>query len=93
MVDAKFSDTNMDETMARRFIDPLTDPEQEVLTSAYHHGEKRAPRQRAHATLLSDQGHTIKKSVRYCKLTAMPYRNGLKRFFADWRESDASLGE
>ncbi|HBK36730.1 MAG TPA: IS630 family transposase, partial [Halomonas sp.] len=42
-----------------RFVAPLTEPEQQTLTSAYHHGEKRALRRRAHAILLSDQGHTI----------------------------------
>jgi len=45
--------------MEKRFIAPLTEPEQQTLTSAYHHGEKRALRRRAHAILLSDQGHTI----------------------------------
>mgnify|MGYP005828661481 FL=1 len=45
--------------MEKRFVAPLTEPEQQTLTSAYHHGEKRALRRRAHAILLSDQGHTI----------------------------------
>ncbi|MDW7748838.1 MAG: IS630 family transposase, partial [Halomonas sp.] len=35
--------------MARRFVSPLTEPEQQTLSSAYHHGEKRALRRRAHA--------------------------------------------
>lgn len=43
----------------RRFVAPLTVSEQHTLTSTYHHGEKRALRRRAHAILLSDQGHTI----------------------------------
>jgi transposase len=45
--------------MARRFVIPLTELEQQALTSAYYHGEKPALRRRAHAILLSDQGHTI----------------------------------
>ncbi|MDN3554180.1 IS630 family transposase, partial [Halomonas almeriensis] len=45
--------------MARRFVAPLTESEQKTLSSAYHHGEKRALRRRAHAILLSNQGHTI----------------------------------
>ena len=43
----------------RRFIASLSDSEQQALTSAYQHGEKRALRRRAHALLLSHQGHTI----------------------------------
>ena len=43
----------------RRFVDPLTKSEQQALTTAYHQSEKRALRRRAHAILLSDQGHTI----------------------------------
>ena len=43
----------------RRFIASLSDSEQQALTSAYQHGEKRALRRRAHAILLSHQGHTI----------------------------------
>ena len=45
--------------MEKRFVAPLSEPEQQTLTSAYHHSEKRALRRRAHAILLSDQGHTI----------------------------------
>ena len=45
--------------MVRRFVAPLTDAEQQTLSSAYHYGEKRALRRRAHAVLLSHQGHTI----------------------------------
>lgn len=45
--------------MLKRFVAPLTDSEQQKLSSAYHHGEKRALRRRAHAILLSNQGHTI----------------------------------
>ena len=45
--------------MEKRFVVPLTEPEQQTLASAHHHGEKRALRLRAHAILLSDQGHTI----------------------------------
>lgn len=44
--------------MLKRFIAPLTDPEQQTLSSTYHQGEKRALRRRAHAILLSNQGHT-----------------------------------
>lgn len=49
--------------MEKRFVAPLTEPEQQTLTSAYHHGEKRALRRRAHAILLSDQGHTINVTI------------------------------
>ncbi|WP_311947051.1 IS630 family transposase [Halomonas piscis] len=45
--------------MARRFVESLSESELHTLLSAYHHGEKRALRRRAHAILLSDQGHTI----------------------------------
>ena len=55
IVDVRISDT--DGTMARRFVAPLSDSEQQTLSSAYHHGEseKRALRRRAHAILLSDR--------------------------------------
>lgn len=43
----------------RRFVASLTESEKQTLTSAYHQGEKRALRRRAHAILLSDQGYTI----------------------------------
>ena len=60
IIDAMISGT--DGTMARRrFIAPLSDSEQQTLTSAYQDGEKRALRRRAHAILLSNQGHTINK--------------------------------
>lgn len=45
--------------MARRFVAPLSDAEQQTLSSAYNHGEKRALRRRAQAILLSNQDHTI----------------------------------
>ncbi len=45
--------------MARRFVAPLTESEHQTLTSAYHDGEKRVLRRRAHALLLSDRGHTV----------------------------------
>ncbi len=48
----------------RRFIASLSDSEQQALTSAYQHGEKRALRRRAHAILLSHQGHTINRAGR-----------------------------
>lgn len=48
--------------MTRRFVTPLTHPEQQALTSAYQHGEKGALRRRTHAILLSHQGHTIRES-------------------------------
>ena len=48
-----------DGAMLRRFVAPLTESEhQTLMSSAYRHGEKRALRRRANATLLSGQGHT-----------------------------------
>ena len=58
--------------MEKRFVAPLTEPEQQTLTSAYHHGEKRALRRRAHAILLSDQGHTINQISMRGALSAGP---------------------
>ena len=68
--------------MEKRFVAPLTEPEQQTLTSAYHHGEKRALRRRAHAILLSDQGHTINQiseilQVRRDAVCVEPYRQAL----------------
>lgn len=45
--------------MLRRFVAPLTGSEQQTLSSAYHHGDKRTLRRRSHAILLSNLGHTI----------------------------------
>jgi len=44
---------------ASRFVAPLTDDEQDALTTVYRDGEQRAQRRRAHAILLSHQGYTI----------------------------------
>ena len=45
--------------MARRFIPPLTEADQQALAHVHQYGQKRALRRRAHAILLSDQGYTI----------------------------------
>ena len=45
--------------MLRRFMVPLTNAEQQTLSTAYHHDEPRAQRRPAHAVLLSNPGHTI----------------------------------
>jgi len=50
---------HQDESMARRFVSPLTEEEQQALTDAHEYGETRALRRRAHAILLSHQGYTI----------------------------------
>ena len=62
--------------MEKRFVAPLTEPEQQTLTSTHHHGEKRALRRRAHAILLSDQGHTINQISENFRFAAMPYHDG-----------------
>lgn len=49
--------------MAKRFVEPLSDSEQQTLLSAYNHDDKRALRRRAHAILLSDKGHTINQII------------------------------
>ncbi|WP_299312644.1 IS630 family transposase [uncultured Halomonas sp.] len=66
--------------MARRFVAPLTESEQQTLSSAYHHGEKRALRRRAHAILLSDQGHTI---AQICEILQVR-RDAVSRWLKQW---------
>lgn len=69
--------------MARRFVTPLTESEQQLLTSAYHHGEKRALRHRAHAILLSDQGHTINQISEILQV----WRDAVSRWLNHWEVS------
>ena len=69
--------------MEKRFVAPLTEPEQQTLTSAYHHGEKRALRRRAHAILLSDQGHTITQISEILQVR----RDAVSRWFKQWEVS------
>ena len=69
--------------MKKRFVAPLTEPEQQTLTSAYHHGEKRALRRRAHAILLSDQGHTINQISEILQVR----RDAVSRWFKQWEVS------
>ena len=69
--------------MEKRFVAPLTEPEQQTLTSAYHHGEKRALRRRAHAILLSDQGHTINQISEILQVR----RDAVSRWFKQWEVS------
>ena len=52
IVDIRISDTDV--LMARRFVAPLNDSEQQTLSSTYYHGKQRALWRRAHAILLSD---------------------------------------
>jgi transposase len=80
-IHARISDT--DRTMEKRFVAPLTEPEQQTLTSAYHHGEKRALRRRAHAILLSDQGHTINQISEILQVR----RDAVSRWFKQWEVS------
>ncbi|WP_311955963.1 IS630 family transposase [Halomonas garicola] len=67
----------------RRFVAPLTEPEQQRLTSAYHHGDKRALRRRAHAILLSDQGHTINQISEILQVR----RDAVSRWLKQWEAS------
>ena len=69
--------------MAKRFVAPLTDSEQQTLTSAYHHGEKRALRRRAHAILLSDKGHTINQITEILQVG----RDAVSRWLKQWEAS------
>ena len=69
--------------MEKRFVAPLSEPEQQTLTSAYHHGEKRALRRRAHAILLSDQGHTINQISEILQVR----RDAVSRWFKQWEVS------
>ncbi|MCK0716484.1 IS630 family transposase [Chromohalobacter sarecensis] len=69
--------------MARRFVTPLTDAEQQTLTSAYQHGEKRALRRRAHAILLSGQGHTINQISEVLQVR----RDAVSRWLKQWEVS------
>jgi transposase len=66
--------------MVRRFVAPLTESEHQTLSSAYHHGEKRALRRRAHAILLSDQGHTI---AQICGILQVR-RDAVSRWLKQW---------
>lgn len=67
----------------RRFVAPLTEPEQQRLTSAYHHGDKRALHRRAHAILLSDQGHTINQISEILQVR----RDAVSRWLKQWEAS------
>ncbi|WP_152561112.1 IS630 family transposase [Halomonas sp. TG39a] len=69
--------------MARRFVAPLTESEQQTLTSTYHHGEKRALCRRAHAILLSDQGHTIDQISEVLQVR----RDAVSRWLKQWEAS------
>lgn len=66
--------------MARRFVTPLTESEQQALASAYQHGEKRALRRRAHAILLSDQEHTINQISEILQVR----RDAVSRWLKQW---------
>lgn len=46
--------------MTFRFVLPLSDTDLQALIATYTHGKKPALRRRAHAIVLSHQGHTIK---------------------------------
>ena len=81
IVNIRISDTDV--LMARRFVAPLTDSEQQTLSSAYHHGEKRALRRRAHAILLSDQGHTINQISEILQVR----RDAVSRWLKQWEAS------
>lgn len=82
IIDARISGT--DGTMARRrFIAPLSDSEQQTLTSAYQDGEKRALRRRAHAILLSHQGHTINQISEILQVR----RDAVSRWLKQWEAS------
>lgn len=67
----------------RRFVSPLTEAEQQTLTSAYQHGEKPALRRRAHAILLSDQGHTINQISEILQVR----RDAVSRWLKQWETS------
>lgn len=69
--------------MLRRFVAPLTGSEQQTLSSAYHHGEKRALRRRAHAILLSNQGHTINQISQILEVR----RDAVSRWLKQWEAS------
>ena len=53
------------------------------MTSAYHHGKKRALGRRAHAILLSDQGHTIDQ---ISGILQVP-RDAVSRWLKQWEAS------
>jgi transposase len=69
--------------MARRFVTALTKPEQQALTSAYYNGEKPALRRRAHAILLSDQGHTVNEISGILKVR----RDAVSTWLKNWAAS------
>lgn len=69
--------------MKKRFVAPLTDAEEQTLNSAYHHGEKRALRRRAHAILLSAQGHTINQISEILQVR----RDAVSRWLKQWELS------
>ena len=69
--------------MKKRFVAPLTDSEEQTLTSAYHHGEKRALRRRAHAILLSAQGRTINQISEILQVR----RDAVSRWLNQWERS------
>lgn len=69
--------------IARRFVAPLTDSEQQTLNSAYQHGDKRVLRRRAHAILLSDKGHTINKISEILQVR----RDAVSRWLKQWELS------
>jgi transposase len=69
--------------MEKRFVAPLTDSDEQALISAYQHGEKRALRRRAHAILLSHQGHTINQISEILQVR----RDAVSRWFQQWEAS------
>ncbi|SFU48037.1 Transposase [Halomonas korlensis] len=69
--------------MKKRFVVPLTGAEQQALNSAYHHGEKTALRRRAHAILLSSQGHTINQISEILQVR----RDAVSRWLKQWELS------
>lgn len=69
--------------MARRFISPLTETDQQALAHVHQYGQKRTSRRRAHAILLSDQGYTIAQIGDILVIG----RNTLTIWFKKWEAS------
>ncbi|CDG51711.1 hypothetical protein HALA3H3_250023 [Halomonas sp. A3H3] len=73
--------------MAFRFVPPLSDADHQALMATYTYGEKLALRRRAHAIVLSHQGHTIDQ---ICKILSV-IRETVSLWFDAW-EAQASKG-
>lgn len=66
-----------------RFVKSLTEAEKASLMSAYKYSDKAALRRRAHAILLSDQGHTFDQISEILHV----YRDAVSFWIRKWEDT------